>query len=80
MHHAATTITPSGDTVPLILYEKNGQPVFVPPEIADLLRDLPPENDSPSFEDDDMFRYDDEDEDGDDRGSQGGGYSSLLSG
>ncbi|XP_035708406.1 lysoplasmalogenase-like protein TMEM86A isoform X1 [Folsomia candida] len=72
MHHAATTITPSGDTVPLILYEKNGQPVFVPPEIADLLRDLPPENDSPSFEDDDMFRYDDEDEDGDDRGSQGG--------
>jgi hypothetical protein len=47
--------------VPLVLYEKNGQPVFVPAHVADLFRDLPPENnDSLSYDDDEPFDEHDE--------------------
>ncbi len=43
------------ERVPLILYEKNGQPVYVPPEIADLFRDIPSETDSIITENEDIL-------------------------
>lgn len=65
---------PSGEREPLILYARNGHPVYVPPEVADLFRDLPPEDREPlAFEDDDDVFNCDEDSSG-----RGGSNLRLL--